>query len=213
VTIRRLELSGAAVGDGNGAGIRYEGGNLLLQRSYVHDNQDGILGNAVAGGTIRVGYSEFAKNGACDGYTHGIYANQISLLRIQYSYFHDTCLGHHIKSRAASTIVRNNRLVDGAIPAGASYSIDVPNGGVTNIVANQIEQDPDEQNPNLIAYGEEGNNYPGASTLVVRGNLLQNLAPLSGTGVWNSTGVIASVTDNRVYSLATSISTVSPWQK
>src|SRR5689334_118159 len=67
VTIRHLELSGAVVADGNGAGIRYEGGNLVLQRSYVHDNQDGILGNAVAGGTVRVGHSEFADNGACDG--------------------------------------------------------------------------------------------------------------------------------------------------
>ena len=45
-TLDHLELSGAAVSDGNGAGVRYQGGNLVMTNCYVHDNQDGILGGA-----------------------------------------------------------------------------------------------------------------------------------------------------------------------
>ncbi len=44
LTIEALEFSGAKVSDGNGAGIRYEGGTLTVRQSYFHDNQDGILG-------------------------------------------------------------------------------------------------------------------------------------------------------------------------
>ena len=46
VTIQNLSFSGAAVADGNGAGIRYEGGNLVIIDSYFHDNQDGLLANS-----------------------------------------------------------------------------------------------------------------------------------------------------------------------
>jgi hypothetical protein len=38
VTISNVEFSGAAVADGNGAGIRYQGGNLVLDHTYFHDN-------------------------------------------------------------------------------------------------------------------------------------------------------------------------------
>src|SRR6476660_6275833 len=54
VSIDHLEFSGAAVGAGNGGGIRYEGGKLTVTNSYFHDNQDGILGAAVSGGVITI---------------------------------------------------------------------------------------------------------------------------------------------------------------
>ena len=60
VTLDHLEFSGAAVGDGNGAGIRYQGGDMMVTNCYFHDNQDGILGGAVPGGTITIRNSEFA---------------------------------------------------------------------------------------------------------------------------------------------------------
>ena len=44
VTIVGFALSGAEVSSGNGAGIRYEGGNLTLVNDYVHDNQDWLAG-------------------------------------------------------------------------------------------------------------------------------------------------------------------------
>ncbi|MEJ0068165.1 MAG: hypothetical protein WDO24_04895 [Pseudomonadota bacterium] len=47
VTFENIELSGAAVDDGNGAGIRDEVGNLTVINSYIHDNQDGILSGTI----------------------------------------------------------------------------------------------------------------------------------------------------------------------
>src|ERR1700760_371308 len=42
VTINGFDVSGAAVADGNGAAIRYEGGNLTLNNVYFHNNQEGL---------------------------------------------------------------------------------------------------------------------------------------------------------------------------
>ncbi|MGI4942320.1 MAG: hypothetical protein ACRYHQ_17435, partial [Janthinobacterium lividum] len=61
-TLDHLELSGAAVSDGNGAGVRYQGGNLVMTNCYVHDNQDGILGAADPTGTVTIRNSEFSHN-------------------------------------------------------------------------------------------------------------------------------------------------------
>ncbi len=89
VTIQNLSFSGAAVADRNGAGIRYESGNLVIIDSYFHDNQDGLLANADPNGTIRIVGSEFANNGTGDGYSHNLYVNNIASLVIDDSYFHD----------------------------------------------------------------------------------------------------------------------------
>src|SRR4051812_37026729 len=43
LTVQNLEFSNARVGDLNGAGIRWESGNLTVLNSYFHDNQEGIL--------------------------------------------------------------------------------------------------------------------------------------------------------------------------
>ncbi len=107
VTIQNLSFSGAAVADGNGAGIRYEGGNLVIIDSYFHDNQDGLLANNAPNGTIHIVGSEFASNGAGDGYSHNLYVGNIASLVIDDSYFHDASVGHQIKSRAQSTTITN----------------------------------------------------------------------------------------------------------
>jgi pectate lyase len=43
VTVRNLTLTRARVPDGNGAGIRVEGRNLLVEQVRFVDNQNGIL--------------------------------------------------------------------------------------------------------------------------------------------------------------------------
>ncbi len=145
VTIQNLSFSGAAVADGNGAGIRYESGNLVIIDSYFHDNQDGLLANSDPNGTIRIVGSEFANNGTGDGYTHNLYVNNIASLVIDNSYFHDADVGHQIKSRAQSTTITNSRIYDGT--GTGSYSIDLPNGGVGVIRNNVIQQGPNSDNP------------------------------------------------------------------
>ena len=200
VTITGFAFSGAVVGDGNGAGIRYESGNLTLNDDYFHNNQDGLLANPSATGNITINSSEFGFNGAGDGYTHNLYVGAIASLTIDNSYFHDAIVGHEIKSRAAMTTITNTRIQDG--PTGtASYSVDLPNGGVGLIQNDVIQQGPQSQNPVIIAYGEEGNLLAN-STLSVTGNtILNDLSSPSTAAVWNASTAPVSLTNNSTFGL------------
>lgn len=208
VTLDRLEFAGARVADRNGAGIRYEGGRLTIRRCYFRDNENGILGGSWPSGSVDIADSEFAWNGRGDGYTHGIYLGQIASLQVTSSYLHHTKVGHHIKSRAARTTVRNSRIVDGT-GGTASYSIDLPNGGVAVISGNTIEQSATSQNYALIHFGGEGAPYAGSS-LQVTGNVLQNWRS-SAVGVLNQTSAAVSVTQNRLYRLPSLIAGPGAW--
>ncbi len=200
VTIRGFDISGVAVSDGNGAGIRYEGGTLVLDSDSIHGNQDGLLANSDPGGTITITRSEFAANGAGDGYTHNIYVNGVASLTIDGSYIHDAVVGHEVKSRAASTTITNSRIQDQA--GTASYSVDLPNGGIGILRNDVIEQGPNTQNPIMVSYGEEGG-APASGSLSISGTTFINDLPVSyATGVVNATTVTASLADDQVAGLA-----------
>ena len=62
-TIENIEFSGARVPDQNGAGIRQEGANLLVEHCYFHDNQEGILAADNPASSIAIDSSVFARNG------------------------------------------------------------------------------------------------------------------------------------------------------
>src|SRR5689334_2784148 len=109
ITINNFEFSGAQVADLNGAGIRYETGNLILNNCYFHDNEDGLLGGLSTTGNLTINNSEFAYNGRGDGQTHNLYVGNIGNLTIDNSYFHDANVGHEIKSRALNTTITNSR--------------------------------------------------------------------------------------------------------
>ncbi|MBV9252080.1 MAG: right-handed parallel beta-helix repeat-containing protein [Acetobacteraceae bacterium] len=201
VTINNLEFSGTQVPDGNGAGIRYEGGNLVINNSYFHDNQDGLLAAADPSGSITINNSEFAHNGTGDGYTHNLYVGEVGSLTITGSYFHDAVVGHEIKSRALNTTITNSRIVDG--PTGtASYSIDLPNGGNAKISNNIIEKGPDSQNPAIIHFG--GPAYAGSSLDISNNTILNDLNSPSTAAVLSDAGNPVSFTDNQVYGLTSS---------
>jgi hypothetical protein len=177
---------------------------MVIEGCYFTDNQDGILGVGDGTGTVTINKSEFFANGAVTGpsagFTHNLYLGGLATLTIENSYFHGARVGHEMKSRANQTIVRNSRFVDG--PTGtASYSIDLPNGGEATILDSQIEQGPKSQNPNIIAFGEEGNLHPG-SKLTVQGGLIENdLQSPSAYGVWNAAPTPAHIVDTKVYGL------------
>ena len=80
-TIINVEFHDAKVPDQNGAGIRHEGGNLVLRNTGFFDNENGILGG---GGpvTVTIERSEFARNGYGDGYSHNIYIGNVDRLRV-----------------------------------------------------------------------------------------------------------------------------------
>jgi hypothetical protein len=96
VTISGFQFSGAKVSDadgGNGAGIRYQNGNLKIDGCYFADNQDGILGVGDGTGTVTVTRSEFFQNGAptgpSAGLTHNLYLGGLANLTVDNSIFHD----------------------------------------------------------------------------------------------------------------------------
>lgn len=181
VTFENVEFSGAKVWDWNGAGIRYESGDLIVRDSYFHDNQNGILAASNLAGTITIERSEFARNGVGDGQTHGVYVNEIGKLTVVDSSFHDTNVGHHLKSRADSTEVRNTTFDDGA--QDSSYAIDLPNGGAATIVGNTLIQGANVGNKYMIHYGGEvPTPKPGA--VLIEGNTFINYRSF-GVGVYN----------------------------
>jgi Ca2+-binding RTX toxin-like protein len=206
VTITNFEFSGAKVADGNGAGVRYQGGNLTINMCYFHDNQEGLLSASNPSGSIAINNSEFAHNGvgtpgaAGYGQTHNLYVSQIGTLKITGSYFHDAVVGHEIKSNAINTIVQNSRIHDG--PNGtASYSIDLPHGGRAIIQNNVIEQGLHSENPIIIAFGE-GGSLAANSNLQVSGNtILNDLSSPSSLAIWNKTATIAQISGNEFYGL------------
>lgn len=198
LTVERLEFAGARVADRNGAGIRYQAGYLTVRKCHFRDNENGILANPAPSGRINIRSSEFAGNGYGDGYTHGVYVNRIEHLHVGGSYFHDTRVGHHIKSRADRTTVTWNRLVDGT-GGTASYSVDLPNGGVGVIANNKIVQSATGRNYALVHFGGEGEAYAGSS-LRVENNLMQNFR-FSAVGVLNQTSTVVGISGNRLYQL------------
>ncbi len=121
VTVRDLALTHASVPDQNGAGIRAEGTNLVVQRVHFMYNQDGILADPVAASVIAVRDSYFYGNGGCpasgQGCAHGMYINGVARLTVAHCTFLNQKVGHHIKSRAAITSVIDNSIEDG--PTGS----------------------------------------------------------------------------------------------
>ena len=191
-TLDHLEFSGAKVADANGAGIRYQNGDLVLTNCYFHDNENGILGNPAVTdtGSVTVRNSEFSHNGNGNGLTHNFYIGDVASVVVDNSYFHDSVVGHELKSRAYATTITNSRFQEGETGTG-SYSIDTPNGGVVTIQNNVIQQGPQSENPAIIAFGEEGSLRPN-SVLSVSGNtILNELSSPSVSAVWNATSSYA----------------------
>jgi hypothetical protein len=198
ITIRALTLTRARVPDGNGAGIRAEGGDLTIQNVHFINNQDGLLAANEPGKKIIISDSEFIRNGSCEssGCAHGVYVGDLALLRIERSKFFETQHGHHIKSRAKRTEVVGCDLADG--PNGtASYAVDISNGGAVLLRDNKIEKGPNSENHTAaLMIGAEGVTQPTPEILVehntflVEGNynsfLVNNLTATEATLVGNT---------------------------
>ena len=181
-TVENLEFSGATVPDQNGAGIRQEGNNLTVRGCYFHDNENGILSGANAQSQILIEYSEFARNGFGDGYSHNMYIGNVARFTLRYSYSHDSKVGHLVKSRAAENFITYNRL--SSEQGSTSYELDLPNLGLSFVIGNLIQQGENGENPSLLSYGLEGT-APGnpKHELYVVNNTLVNDRPSGGTFV------------------------------
>ena len=205
-TIENVSFQGAAISDadgGNGAGIRDQGGNLVLNNDSFIGNQNGILAAAVDGlaqNTVTITNSTFDNNGQSSGpnagYTHNAYISTgISSLVAEHDIFEEANVGHELKSRAASNLISDNVIYDG--PTGtASYSIDLPDGGADTVSGNVIEKGPNAENAAMIHFGGEGIPYAG-SALDVTGNTFVNDLGPQAIGVLNQTTLNVNITGNQ----------------
>ena len=202
MTINGFTFSGAETPDGNnGAGIRYQAGNLALNNDTFLSNQDGILATpeVAATGSVIINNSEFGFNGAGDGFSHNMYIGDVAQFTLTNSYTHDASVGHEIKSRAENNTITDNIIADNS--ATSSYSIDLPNGGNATISGNTIEQGPNGGNPVMIAYGEEGNLHEGTDLSISNNTFVNDLTAHVPTAVWDDGSATANLFDNSFWGI------------
>jgi hypothetical protein len=199
VTVQGITFRDATVPDHNGAGIKMLGDNLTVRDSRFEHNENGILTGGSPASSVRISNSTFIGNGACiEACAHGVYAGApIKLLDVEHCIFLDTKTGHHIKSRAHQTIVRDSQIEDG--PTGtSSYLIETPLGGDLLVQHNILEKGPNTSNRSAtISIAAEATSNPTTS-LVIQDNTFRNDAPKQTIFVRNSTQTPAKLIDNRI---------------
>lgn len=180
VLIENVEFRSARVPDGNGAGIRLERGRLKVVRSAFYDNEIGLLTGNDPETELEIVDSEFGQAPQVTGGLHHLlYAGRIGRLTVTGSRFHEGYEGHLIKSRARQTRLFYNLIYDGW-SGGASYEVDLPNGGEAWLVGNVIGQSPETQNRALVSFGAEGDPWPRSALYLAHNTLISPL----GTPAW-----------------------------
>jgi hypothetical protein len=204
--VEGVEFSGASVSDQNGAGIRAETtGALTIRNCYFHDNEEGIIGPDDSNAEVVIENSTFENNGYGDGYSHNIYIGRIQSFTLRSSYSHKARVGHNIKSRARQNYILYNRIMDEDIGT-ASYQIDLPEGGLSFIIGNIIQQGLLAENSSIISYATENTNA-GVLELYVVNNTIVNDRPNGGTFLQMRAGTKANVVNNIIYGPGTAWST------
>lgn len=181
VTVENIDFVGAKVGDGNGAGIRLESGQLLLRRCRFFNNQTGVLTSNDERVTLDIEDSEFSYTARSDHFTHSLYVGAIGSFRVSGSYFHHGDNGHLLKSRARKNRIEYNRITDES-GGRASYELELPNGGAAEVVGNVIQQSRSTSNSVIVSFGAEGYRWP-VNELRFTHNTVVNDHPLGGTFV------------------------------
>jgi Right handed beta helix region len=172
--VEGFDFVGAKVKDRNGAGIRFEKGNLLVRDCTFMHNENGILTGNDPALSLTIENSEFGHNGYGDGFSHSLYVGEVAQLTVTGSYFHHGKSGHLLKSRAIVNLIAYNRLTDGN-GGTASYELEFPNGGVAYVVGNIIQQSRTTRNPHMISFGVEGYKYPINELYLINNTLIDDL--------------------------------------
>ena len=145
---------------------------------------DGILGSPENTGTFTLDQVELDHNGGTgtSGINHNAYfatsaTDPKYTIVMQRSWSHDAYYGHLFKSRA-----QVNKLVadyfEGGVPQGGvytqaeAYGVDIPNGGVFDMVDSVVTKGMSGANSNSVAvtFGEEGNPDGRANYVRIRNN-------------------------------------------
>lgn len=153
VTVENLTLRGARRVHGNGAGIRFLEGRLRVRGCTFTDNEMGLLGSDHPLAELRLQDCVFSNAPRHAGRLHHLlYASTMARLDVQGCRFEGGWRGHLLKSRARRNDIRYNLLRDGA-EGGASYELELAEGGINRVVGNIIVQAPGTQNRSIVAVG------------------------------------------------------------
>jgi hypothetical protein len=174
IRIENIEFRGARVASLNGAGIRFEKGNLTIRACAFFDNEMGILTGGSADQTLEIIDSEFGDAPRHQGDLHHLlYVGSIGKFVLRGSRFHNGYLGHLVKSRARENHILYNMLVDDA-GGRASYELEFPNGGLAYVIGNAIGQSAGTDNPSIVAYGAEGRHWPDNALYMAHNTLIND---------------------------------------
>jgi hypothetical protein len=168
-TVDGIIFRGVRVGDGNGAGIRTELGNLTVTNSMFLDSQEGILGGEPAAQRIVIDKSTFAGLGQCDETTdcsHGMYLANKGSITVTRSRFERGTGGHYVKLRAPTVSITDNSF-DDTRGTKTNYMIDLPEGGTGLIANNTFVQGRNKENwTGFIVLSAEAKTYRTAGLRV-----------------------------------------------
>ena len=198
--IANIDFIGARVQDGNGAGIRFEGGDLRLRHCLFWGNQFGLLtsgSDRALRSSLTIEGSEFAFSHVQGRWAHNLYVGTIETLTVTGSYFHHADTGHLLKSRARVNHILYNRFTDES-GGRASYELNFPNGGFVRLVGNVVQQQAETENSAMLAYGEEGYRWPD-NQLLMGNNTMVNDHPHGGRFVAVAPGAVRVVTANNLW--------------
>jgi hypothetical protein len=160
LTLENIEFRGARSREGSGAGVRMEGGRLTLRQCRFFDNEHGLLATHDEAAELTIDGSVFgAAPRVVGGLYHLLNVGRIGTLTINGSRFQQGFEGHLIRTRARVNTISYNLIHDGQ-RGGASYEIEIVDGGMATILGNVIGQGADGQNPVMVAYGSEGRAWP-----------------------------------------------------
>ena len=130
----------------------------MLDCAFI-GNEMGLLTNNDVSTTLDVVGSEFAYNFRYGTHNHNLYVGAIAKLTLTDSYLHHARTGHLLKSRAAVSELRYNRITDEA-GGHASYEVEFPNGGEALLLGNLNAQSAGTENDSIISFGAEGYRWP-----------------------------------------------------
>ena len=183
------------VGDGNGAGIRTEMGNLTVTNSMFLDSQEGILGGEPTGQRIVIDHSTFSGLGTCDDApdcAHSIYLANRGSVTVTNSRFERGQGGHYVKLRTPKVTITGNSF-DDSHGHKTNYMIDLSNGATGLIAHNTFVQGKDKENwTGFIVVAAEGKEF-SSDGLTVEDNDA-SLAP----GVDRSPAFVADLSGDRI---------------
>ena len=186
-----LDVAGAT-GDGIGAAFRHQSGDLTVRRTKIHRCENGLLGPAhYVDCVLVVDDCDVFDNATGTGQTHGLYVGEIASFTCVRSRFRATNIGHHIKSRARRTTLRNCQ-IGTDFNGNESYNVDVPQGGDVTVVGCHLRQGPRTDNAVMLNFAGERNPHPGGS-LTVSDTVFESTAGGTGIRIHLNADVVAHV--------------------